>query len=59
MTYLEKVASGQRALIQAEAQIMESRLAMAALCDPDKQEQMGQYLKRVSAVPKRSNNPTE
>jgi len=54
VTYLEKVASGQRALIQAEAQIMESRLAMAALCDPAKQDRMSQYLKRVSAVPKRA-----
>jgi hypothetical protein len=33
---------------------MESRLAMAALCDPAKQEHMSQYLKRVSAVPRRS-----
>ena len=54
VTYLEKVAGGQRALIKAEAEIMESRLAMAALCDPAKQEHMSQYLKRVSAVPRRS-----
>ena len=54
VTYLEKVASGQRALIKAEAEIMESRLAMAALCDPAKQEHMSQYLRRVSAVPKRN-----
>ena len=54
VTYLEKVASGQRALIQAEAEIMESRLAMAALCDPAKQDRMSQYLRHVSAVPKRA-----
>jgi hypothetical protein len=41
-------------LIQAEAEIMESRLAMAALCDPAKQDRMSQYLRLVSAVPKRA-----
>lgn len=56
VTYLEKVAGGQRALIQAEAQIMESRLTMAALCDPAKQDRMSQYLRNVSAVPKRARN---
>ena len=59
VTYLEKVASGQRALIKAEAEIMESRLAMAALCDPAKQEHMSQYLRHVSAVPKRRSPATE
>ena len=59
VTYLEKVASGQRALIKAEAEIMESRLAMAALCDPAKQDRMSQYLRHVSAVPKRRINPSE
>ena len=52
VTYLEKVA-GQRALIKAEAEIMESRLTMAALCDPEKQLRMSQYLRLVSAVPRR------
>ncbi len=54
VTYLEKVASGQRALIKAESEIMESRLTMAALCDPEKQERMSQYLRLVSDVPKRT-----
>ena len=52
--YLEKVADGQRALIKAEAEIMESRLTMAALCDPEKQEVMSHYLRTVSAVPIRA-----
>ena len=52
--YLEKVAAGQRALIKAEAEIMESRLTMAALCDPEKQEIMSRYLRSVSAVPVRA-----
>ena len=52
VTYLEKVASGQRALIKAEAEIMESRLSMSALCDPEKGERMNVYLRKVSAVPK-------
>jgi hypothetical protein len=52
--YLEKVADGQQALIKAEAEIMESRLTMAALCDPEKQEVMSHYLRTVSAVPIRA-----
>ena len=51
VSYLEKVADGQRALIKAEADIMESRLTMAALCDPEKQDVMSHYLRSVSAVP--------
>lgn len=51
VTYLEKVASGQRALIKAEADIMQSRLTMTSLCDPEKQDRMSEYLKTVSAVP--------
>lgn len=54
VTYLEKVAGGQRSLIRAEAEIMESRLTMAALCDPQKQERMSRYLRKLSDVPKRA-----
>ncbi|OED42108.1 hypothetical protein AB833_08065 [Chromatiales bacterium (ex Bugula neritina AB1)] len=52
VTYLEKVAGGQRTLIKAEADIMQSRLSMSALCDPAKQEQMNHFLRSVSAVPR-------
>ena len=57
VTYLEKVAGGQRSLIKAEADIMESRLTMAALCDPEKQERMSQYLRDMSAVPRKGTDP--
>jgi hypothetical protein len=50
--YLEKVASSQEKLISEEAKIMESRLLLAGMCDPKNAENIGGWLRKVSAVPK-------
>ena len=49
--YLEKVASSQEKLISEEAKIMESRLLLAGMCDPKNAENIGGWLRKVSAVP--------
>ena len=50
--YLEKVASSQDKLIGEEAKIMESRLLLAGMCDLKNAENIGGWLRKVSAVPK-------
>lgn len=49
--YLEKVATAQKDLIQTEARIMESRLLLAGMCDPQNANTLGSWLKRIAAVP--------
>lgn len=49
--YLEKVASSQDALINANAEIMETRLALAGLCNKAVYPAMNTYLKKISALP--------
>lgn len=53
--YLEKVASSQENLIKHETKIMESRIKMAATCEPRKHDPMNNYLMRISTVPGTSN----
>jgi hypothetical protein len=51
--YLEKVATAQKELIQAEARIMESRLLLAGMCDPQNGATLGDWLKHLATVPTR------
>lgn len=51
--YLEKVASSQDSLINANAEIMETRLALAGLCSTDVYPAMNTFLKKLSALPVR------
>lgn len=51
--YLEKVASSQDALIGANAEIMETRLALAGLCGKPHYPAMNTYLKALSVLPVR------
>lgn len=54
--YLEKVASSQDKLIGKEAKIMESRLLLSGMCDPKNAERIGEWLRKVSAVPSEDNH---
>jgi hypothetical protein len=51
VTYLKEVASAQDAVIKAEADIMESRLALSSLCSKDNYVPINQHLKTLAAVP--------
>jgi hypothetical protein len=51
VTYLKAVASSQEAVIRAEADIMESRLALSSLCSKDNYKPINDYLKTLAAVP--------
>jgi hypothetical protein len=51
VTYLKEVASAQDAVIKAEADIMESRLALSSLCSKDNYAPINHYLKTLAAVP--------
>jgi hypothetical protein len=51
VTYLKEVASAQDAVIKAEADIMESRLALSSLCSKDNYVPINHYLKTLAAVP--------
>lgn len=51
VTYLKEVASSQNAVIKAEADIMESRLALSSLCSKDNYVPINTYLKTVAALP--------
>lgn len=50
--YLEKVAKAQEALIQSEADIMNTRLALSAQCRPTVYKKVNKWLTRLAAVPK-------
>lgn len=52
VTYLKEVAGAQDALIKAEADIMETRLALSSLCSKSNYPRINNYLKQLSAVPK-------
>lgn len=49
--YLEKVAGSQEALVKQEANIMESRLKLAGMCDPINAPPINTWLKKVATVP--------
>ena len=51
VTYLKAVASAQESVIKAEADIMESRLALSSLCSKDNYVPINNYLKTLAAVP--------
>ena len=51
VTYLKAVASSQEAVIKAEADIMESRLALSSLCSKDNYKPINDYLKILAVVP--------
>jgi hypothetical protein len=51
VTYLKAVASSQEAVIKAEADIMESRLALSSLCSKDNYKPINDYLKMLAVVP--------
>ena len=51
VAFLKEVASTQDALIKAEADIMESRLALSSLCSKESYEPINNYLKTLAAVP--------
>lgn len=51
--YLEKVAASHETLIRQEAQIMEMRLKLMGMCDPNNALRINGWLKQVSAVPHR------
>lgn len=52
VTYLKEVAGAQDALIKAEADIMETRLALSSLCSKSNYPRINNYLKQLAAVPK-------
>ncbi len=52
VTYLEKVAKAQKALITSEADIMSSRIALSAQCRRGVYKKVNDWLTRLSAVPK-------
>jgi outer membrane protein TolC len=51
VAFLKEVASTQDALIKAEADIMESRLALSSLCSKESYEPINNYLKTLAAIP--------
>ncbi|OQW98340.1 MAG: hypothetical protein BWK73_52685 [Thiothrix lacustris] len=51
VTYLKEVASAQDSVIKAEADIMESRLALSSLCSKDNYTAINNHLKTLAAVP--------
>ena len=50
--YLEKVATAQEKLVKEETKIIESRLLLAGMCDPTNAAQVGDWLGRLSQLPK-------
>ena len=49
--YLEKVAKAQEALIQSEADIMRTRLALSSQCRPTVHKKVNKWLTRLAAIP--------
>lgn len=55
--YLEKVAGSQESLIKQHTKITETRLKLAAMCDPQNAGTLNQWLQKVAAVPMRETSP--
>ena len=51
VAYMEKLMAAHKTLIQAEADITATRLAIAGQCSDDKRPVLNNWLKRVSALP--------
>lgn len=51
VSYLQKVVNSHKEKMEAEANIMTSRLALAAMCSNDKYERMNQYLSSIAKAP--------
>ena len=55
--YLEKVATAQQELIQAESQLVQHRLILVAQCGEGNTEQVSDYLKQLTKLPASESEP--